>query len=235
MIQNNKSRFRQGAQGVFQGANQELRKEIRRWPALLAILATGGSSAILSDRLTVGPSWLLLAFLGILVVPAIISRLRGNHRLNHLILLAVCLLVTLSEVVSIALLLGSLPDKTISAAGLLRDAAILWGSNIVIFSLWYWQVDGGGPYARSHESCQDYRQQAELLFPPLTLGEQRPKFQEWRPGFVDYLFVAFNTSTAFSPTDTPVLSARLKVLSMVQAIISLVTLAALAARAINIL
>lgn len=238
MLQNNKSKlntFEHEAQTILKGANRELRKEVRRWPALLAMVVIGGAYAILSDRLTVGPSWLLLVFLMILAVPAIISRIIGNHQLNHLLLLAVCLLVTLAEVISIALLLASLPDKSISADSLLRDAGLLWGSNIVIFSLWYWQIDGGGPYARSHELCQDYRQQAELLFPVLTLVEQRAKYSEWRPGFIDYLFVAFNTSTAFSPTDTPVLSTRLKVLSMVQAVVSLITLATLAARAINIL
>lgn len=238
MLQNNKSKlnkFENEAKTLFTGASRELRKEVRRWPALLAMVFIGGAYAILSDRLTVGPSWLLLVFLIILAVPAIISRIKGNHQLNHLLLLAVCSLVTLAEVISITLLLASLPDKSIGADSLLRDAGLLWGSNIVIFSLWYWQIDGGGPYARSHESCQDYRLQAELLFPVLTLVEQRAKFSEWRPGFIDYLFVAFNTSTAFSPTDTPVLSTRLKVLSMVQAVVSLITLATLAARAINIL
>ncbi len=238
MIQGEKSKFKKlesEAQVIFQETGREFRKEVRRWPALLTLVAIGGAYAILSERLTIGPNWLLLVLLVALAIPVILSRLKGNHRLNHLLLLALCLLVTVTELLSIGLLLASLPDKTVSAASLLQDAGLLWGSNILIFSLWYWQIDGGGPYARSHESCQDYRQQAELLFPVLTFSDQRAKYSEWRPGFMDYLFVAFNTSTAFSPTDTPVLSTRLKALSMVQAVISLVTLAALAARAINIL
>ena len=220
---------------IFRGADRELRKEVRRWPALLALLAIGGAYSVLSDRLTFVPDWLQVTLIVLLVIPAIIFRLRGNHFINHLLLLALCCVVTFSELVSIGLLLTSLSDKSLEAITLLQDAAILWGSNIVIFGLWYWQVDGGGPYARSHESCQDYRQQAELLFPCLTVDEQKARFQEWRPGFMDYLFVAFNTSTAFSPTDTPILTTRIKILSMIQSIISLVTLAALAARAINIL
>lgn len=92
----------------------------------------------------------------------------------------------------------------------LRDAAILWVTNVVVFALIYWLLDAGGAYARSHEACEDYRQKADLLFPQLTLVEQRPQLAEWRPGFADYLFVAFNTSTAFSPTDTPVLGTTLK-------------------------
>lgn len=238
MAGNSKNLFQQlglETQTVFRGANRELRKEARRWPAFLALLAIGGAYSILSDRLTFIPDWLQITLIVILVIPAIIFRLRGNHTANHYLLLALCFVVTFSEVVSIGLLLTSLSNKSLEALTLLQDAAILWGSNIVIFGLWYWQIDGGGPYARSHESCQDYRQQAELLFPCLTVEEQKARFQEWRPGFMDYLFVAFNTSTAFSPTDTPILTTRIKILSMIQSIISLVTLAALAARAINIL
>ena len=168
-------------------------------------------------------------------VPAVIARLTGNHLLNHRLLIALCIAVTVEEIISIGLLLASLPDKTIAPTSLLRDAGLLWVTNIIIFALWYWQTDGGGPYARSHESCNNYRQQAELLFPQLTLIKDRPVLEDWRPTFTSYLFVAFNTSTAFSPTDTPVLSTKIKIISMVQASLSLVTLATLAARAINIL
>lgn len=223
------------AQAILSGANQVLKKEVRRWPALVALVAIGGAYTILSERLTVGPSWLLFVLMLLLAVPAIITRLNGNHKMNHYLLLALCILVTLAELVSIILLLLSLPDKSISAVSLLRDAGLLWGTNIVVFALWYWQTDAGGPYGRSHMSSQEYRQQATLLFPQLTMVEQRPAFGDWHPKFIDYLFVAFNTSTAFSPTDTPVLTTRIKILSMVQAVLSLVTLATLAARAINIL
>ena len=210
-------------------------KEVSRWPALVALLLIGAGYSILSERLTVGPSWLFLLIVLGLTVPVVIMRVRGNHGLAHQFLLVVISLATLSEVASIVLLIASLPDKTIIAASLLRDAGLLWASNVGVFALWYWQVDAGGPFARSHESCQNYRLNAELVFPQLTLIGERPKLELWRPSFTDYLFVAFNTSTAFSPTDTPVLSSRIKWLSMLQSLLSLVTLATLAARAINIL
>jgi hypothetical protein len=216
-------------------AAQTVRKEVSRWPALIAIVVIGSAFALLSDRLTIGFGWLVLPVLVALAVPAIITRLKGNHQLNHRLLLSVVGVVTFSEVFSIALLLATLPDKSVSALSLLQDAGILWTTNIGVFALWYWQIDGGGPYARSHEACQDYRQQAEFLFPQFTLLELRPDLSLWRPSFADYLFIAFNTSTAFSPTDTAVLSVRVKWLSMLQAVLSLVTLAALAARAINLL
>ncbi len=216
-------------------AIKRVKQEASRWPALVALVAIGAANTILSDRLTLGPSWLIIPLLALLIIPAIVTRLTGNHPLNHILMLCLCLLVTLEEIVSIGLLLASLPDKSIPATSLLRDAGLLWTTNIVVFGLWYWQTDAGGPYARSHESGSDYHEKAELFFPQLTVIPGRPVYADWRPDFLDYLFVSFNTSTAFSPTDTPVFSSRIKILSMVQAILSLVTLATLAARAINIL
>lgn len=212
-----------------------LKRETSRWPALLALMVIGGAYAVLSERLTGGLGWLLLPVLVLLAVPAIISRLKNYHQLNHYFLMAICAVVTLAEVISTSLLILTLAAKSVSAVSLLRDAALLWACNVVVFALWYWQLDAGGPYKRSQHSCQDYYQKAELLFPQLTLLEARPDLAEWRPDFIAYLFVAFTTSTAFSPSDTPVLSGRIKFLSMLQAVLSLVTLATLAARAINIL
>jgi hypothetical protein len=234
----NKSMFKNlesQAGAVAGGVGRELKKEVSRWPALVALLVIAVVYAFLPDRLAIGPRWLLFPVIVSLVVPALIFHRLGNHRLNHFISLALCFLITLAVAASITLLLLSLPDKTIPAATLLWSAGLLWGTNIVVFALWYWQVEAGGPYGRSHESANIYHLQAELLFPQLTLLEQRPELTHWRPNFLDYLFVAFNTSTAFSPTDTPILSTRLKVLSMTQSVLSLITVATLAGRAINIL
>jgi hypothetical protein len=209
--------------------------EVRRWPALAALILIGGAFTILSDRLKFAPIWLLLPLIAGLAIPAIIARLQGRHRLNHWLLVAIGLVITIAEIGSITLLLITLPDKSIAAVSLLSDAAILWITNVFVFALWYWQLDGGGPYGRSFEAGRNYQQESELLFVQLSLKSERPDLANWRPKFTDYLFVAFNTSTAFSPTDTAVLSTRLKALTMLQSSLSLVTLATLAARAINIL
>jgi hypothetical protein len=209
--------------------------EVRRWPALVALVVIGGAFFILSERLQIIPVWVLLPILFILISAAITTRLRGWHRLNHWLLITTGLVITAAEVGSIILLLASLPDKNIAAISLLTDAGILWITNVLVFSLWYWQLDGGGPYARNCVSGKDYHQHSELLFVQLILKGDRPTLEAWRPRFTDYLFLAFNTSTAFSPTDTAVLSTRIKALNMLQASLSLITLAALAARAINIL
>jgi hypothetical protein len=118
---------------------------------------------------------------------------------------------------------------------LLRSAASLWLTNVLVFALWYWRLDAGGPHARD---VRDAHVNGAFLFPQMTMlrrVETATGQRGWSPHFVDYLFLAFNTSTAFSPTDTPVLTRWAKVLMMVQSLISLSVLAVLAARAVNIL
>jgi uncharacterized membrane protein len=111
---------------------------------------------------------------------------------------------------------------------------VLWISNVLVFASWYWRLDAGGPNERD---LKERHTDGAFLFPQMMLGpDQAPMAQKnWRPGFVDYLFLAFNTSTAFSPTDVPVLSRWAKSLMMVQASISFTSVIVLAARAVNIL
>jgi hypothetical protein len=133
------------------------------------------------------------------------------------------------------LLLAALPLHKESPQDLLRSASALWVTNILVFASWYWRLDAGGPRARE---LRGVHTDGAFLFPQMTLhhqGKRDLREQPWSPGFVDYLFLAFNTSTAFSPTDSPVLSSWAKILMMIQALISFATVALLAARAINIL
>jgi hypothetical protein len=114
----------------------------------------------------------------------------------------------------------------------------MWATNVIVFASWYWRLDAGGPNRRAR---RDAHTSGAFLFPqmaftaPGTDDMTLAEAQGWRPGFVDYLFLAFNTSTAFSPTDVPVMSRWAKVMMMVQSIISLTTIALLAGRAVNIL
>ena len=135
----------------------------------------------------------------------------------------------LALITSVVFLLTQLLDGRTHAPALLRDAALIWVANVLTFALWYWEIDGGGP-AKRHRDGYASR---DFVFPQVTIGLATDA--PWYPGFVDYLFLAFNTSTAFSPMDTAVLSARAKILMMLQAMLSLLVLAVLAARAINTL
>ena len=206
-----------------------------RWPAVLALLSIGGLYYALPSELTVGPDWLALALVAALAIPATISHHRGNWRLSHFLGYAATVVVTLSVGISLALLISRLPAHKDPPGQLLLSAGALWICNLLVFACWYWRLDAGGPHQRAlRRSHTD----GAFLFPQMVLdADLRREMGEdqWRPGFVDYLFLAFNTSTAFSPTDVPVLSRWAKVLMMVQASISLATIAILAARAVNIL
>jgi hypothetical protein len=206
-----------------------------RWPAGLALLSIGCLHYVLPKELRVGPDWLVLAAVAGLTVPSLFFHRWGNWRLARDLGFAVNGVVTLALGGSLVLLISRLPGHRDSPGQLLRSAAILWVGNLLVFACWYWRLDAGGPHQRAlRRSHTD----GAFLFPQMVLDpELRKEMGEdlWTPGFVDYLFLAFNTSTAFSPTDVPVLSRWAKALMMVQASISLVTLALLAARAVNIL
>jgi uncharacterized membrane protein len=204
-----------------------------RWPAIVAVLATAGLFLFMPERLTFGPNWLLLVLVGILSIPTVISRRMGNTDLNYWFGLSLSGVITLATVWSLVMLIGGLPAKKENPEELLRAAVALWISNILVFACWYWRLDAGGPHARDQRR---FHTDGAFLFPQMTLPDDSHLCKTgWRPGFIDYLFLAFNTSTAFSPTDVPVLSRWAKCLMMVQSSVSLGTLAILAARAINIL
>jgi hypothetical protein len=204
------------------------------WPAVVAIFAVGGLSLALPESLTIGPSWLLLAVTCVLVVPVSIARLRGSFVLNQVLGYILLGVVTAFMLWSLTSLVRSLLSHQIAPANLLRAATALWVTNILVFASWYWRLDAGGPHARH---LRGKHTEGDFLFPQMTLAPstEKPLQANWSPGFVDYLFLAFNTSTAFSPTDSPVLSRWAKGAMMVQSSISFTTVALLAARAVNIL
>ncbi len=195
--------------------------------ALIAILLTGLLYLVLPENLTIGPNWLLLLVEVVFVVPLIIDFLTAwnlSHRVRRMLVLVPLTLSTLGLAVSVALFVLTLPTDT-HAINLLRTAALLWSSNILVFALWYWEVDGGGPWKRH---LAEHRA-ADLLFPQQASG------QHWAPHFLDYLFVAFTGATALSPADTYPLTRLAKMLMMCEALLSLTIAAILIARAVNIL
>jgi hypothetical protein len=206
-----------------------------RWPALIAVLAAGGLYLALPSNLTIGPRWLFPALIGLFLVPTVISHRTGRHHLDRILGFTVTSLVTLEMIVSVVLLIRALPSHMESPTALLLSAASLWTTNILVFALWYWRLDAGGPHGRdSHPGHAE----GAFLFPQMTMlpeAKAAAGQEMWSPTFIDYLFLAFNTSTAFSPTDTPALERWGKVLMMLQSIISLTVLALLAARAVNML
>jgi hypothetical protein len=206
-----------------------------RWPALLALLALGGLYAALPPAVVAGgPRWLLLAIISVMLVPAIIAHLRHKQALSQVMGYFLNGVVTVSMIWSLALLILALPARKTTPQQLLLAAAVLWVSKVLVFASWYWRLDAGGPNKRDLVAGHD---DGAFLFPQMSMRPEAKKAaheEDWSPNFIDYLFLAFNTSTAFSPTAS-VLSRWAKLLIMVQALISLLVIALLAARAVNIL
>ncbi len=203
-----------------------------RWPVLITVIGLGGVYLALPDSLSVGPPWLLLVLIAASAVPALVAHYTGRHRLDTILGYVISILVTLALVGSLVLLIRSLASKSEPPALLLRSAAALWVTNILVFALWYWRLDAGGPHERAERARHT---SGAFFFPQMMQGAPIEHAERWSPRFVDYVFLAFNTSTAFSPTDTPILSRWAKVLSMLQALISLVIVALLASRAVGLL
>lgn len=202
-----------------------------RWPAAIAIVGLGGSSLALPDFLVPGPRWLLPVAVVVLLVPALFAHATGRHQLDQALGYAISVVVTVALAASLGSLVYVMGTHRQAPADLLRSATVIWVTNILVFALWYWRLDAGGPHARDRRGGHE---SGAFFFPQMMQGAPK-QTPAWSPNFVDYLFLAFCTSTAFSPTDTPVLSRWAKVLTMVQAVISLVCVVVLVAHTIGAL
>jgi Protein of unknown function (DUF1345) len=208
--------------------NKQTLKE-PRWPAFVGMLAAAAVYLALPEPLSVGPGWSLLAIIVLLMVPIVISDRRGDHKVTRTLTLIANMIITLAMIAALVHLVRGIPEHMETPKAMLRSAAALWVANILIFALWYWKLDGGGPLRREGPGGLA---NSSFLFPQMA---RENRDESWAPHFVDYLFLAFNTSTAFSPTDTAVLSRWAKLGTMLQSLISLMIIALLAARAVNIL
>lgn len=152
-------------------------------------------------------------------------------RIETAVVIAVAVFVTALELSILSRLLYDMAarSQTVSAIALLSTAVAIWVGNVVVFALVYWQIDRGGPDGRATK----WRGRVDFSFPRGEPEDGVP--EDWHPVFADYLFLSFTASTAFSPTDALPLTVRGKMLMMAQGAVSLVTVVAVAARAINVL
>jgi hypothetical protein len=203
------------------------------WPAALAVVAAIVLQLLLPQKLVPGTRWVLPALEVALLLPlAVGSRYRHHRESAWARMLAITLIavINLANLFSLVLLTYYLVHGGKAGGHELILAAIdIWLTNIVVFGLWFWEIDRGGPGARTAPE-QD---PPEFLFPQMQNPSIAPK--GWRPVFFDYLYVSLTNAAAFSPTDTMPLSLRAKGLMGVQSIASLITVALVAARAVNIL
>ena len=206
------------------------------WPVFVAMLSIAALYAALPSTVLAGPARLFLASAVVaLLISITIAQYSRNHSMSQVLGHVLNIVVTAGMILSLSFLLTNVMHHEVTPLQLLRSAAALWIANFLVFASWYWRLDGGGPHQRSRTPGHT---DGAFLFPQMTMHPEAKKLageHDWEPRFVDYLFLAFNTSTAFSPTDVPVLSRWAKILMMIQALISLVVIALLAGRAVNIL
>ncbi len=208
------------------------------WPARSAIILAAFLYITLPDTLAVGYKWtppILEVILLALLTALAPVRHRTEARIQRVVSISLIALINLANIGSLVLLIAALLHKGVAFHGapitgqtLLLASVQVWLTNILVFALWYWEIDRGGPLARHRPS----QRAPDLLFPQMTMATTAA---HWRPHFVDYLYVSFTNATAFSPTDTMPLTVAAKLLMMVQALASLLTVALVAARAVNIL
>jgi hypothetical protein len=206
-----------------------------RWQAVLAFLAICAIYLALPRDLIVGPIWLLPTLIIILLVPTVVSHRVGRHSLNRALGIIINGITTLALIGSVILLVRALLSHQGTPLQLLRSGGLLWLTNVIVFALWYWRLDGGGPTLR-HK--QNKFGSTGFLFPQMQIpNDERAQFEctRWRPRFIDYLFVAFTQSSTFGPTDAPLLARWAKVLAMIQIFISLSIVVLLIARAVGVL
>ena len=193
-----------------------------------ASILVGVAYWILPYQLQVGPSWLLFVILAVIVLPLTYASFMRilPYEWSRRIRFGIQALLTLALLVSIILMLARLAQIA-TGGGLLRAGAMLWASNVLVFSLWFWEIDGDGPLMRHKKG----HIAIDFQFPQQANG--KPLI--WRPGFIDYLFLGFCSATALSPADTVPLTQRAKLLMMLEAIFSMIILALIIGRSVNIL
>ena len=203
------------------------------WPPQLALAVAIGLHLLLTEKVTIGPTWLMPAVEGALLVALVVvspSRAVHHSKATRRFALSVIAFVSLANVVSLALLIHYL--VTGGHAGgreLIESGALLWITNILLFSVWYWEMDAGGPLVRhTHPGAM-----ADFEFPQDDNPAVAPA--GWRPGYFDYLYMSLTNATAFSPTDTMPLTLSAKAVMGLQSVTALLTIGLVVSRAVNIL
>jgi uncharacterized membrane protein len=203
------------------------------WPAQATLLAAIGLQLALPERLTAGPTWLVPALEGALLIGLSLAspkELEREHTRRRALALGLIALASAGNVFSLYELTHFLLHHTVNKGReLIISGMLIWLTNFAIFALWYWELDRGGPGKRAagHDGAPDF------LFPQMS--DDRIEPLDWRPRFIDYLYVSLTNATAFSPTDTMPLSPMAKSVMGVQSVVSLVTLGLIISRAVNIL
>lgn len=223
------------APSLFLRGPAEKRRATSRLPVALAVLAVLFLLAALPARVRVAPSWTMISLAIWVLAP--MGGVAWSHgdprwvRFERRVTLLFCMVMGSSSVMTLAFVVRAMLEEAPASSGLvlLSSGTAVWVTNVLVFSLLYWQMDRGGPEARAEHP--DVR--PDWQFPQTQATDVAPA--GWLPSYVDYLALAFSTATAFSPADVLPMTARAKGLMMLESLISLVAIVIVAARAINVL
>jgi uncharacterized membrane protein len=203
------------------------------WPAQVTVALAIALNLTLADQITIGPTWLLPGVEAILLVTlAIVAPARATAQIARVrrFALTVVGLVSLVNVVLLVRLIDFLINGgKVGGHALILSGAVLWATNVLLFAVWYWEMDRGGPATRflHPDALVDFQ------FPQMENPQFAP--EGWRPGFLDYLYTSLTNATAFSPTDTMPLTHTAKLVMAIQSVTALLTVGLVIARAVNIL
>ncbi len=203
------------------------------WQAQATVLGAIALQLFLPARVTVGPVWLMPALEALLLLGLALAtprELEHEHHNRRRVALGMTALVSAVNIASLALLTHELLHHRISnGRELIIAGMLIWLTNVLIFALWYWEIDRGGPGRRAagHDGAPDFQ------FPQMNDDRILPR--DWRPQFIDYLYLSLTNAAAFSPTDTMPLSPEAKSLMGLQSLVSIVTIGLIVSRAVNIL
>jgi len=206
-----------------------------RWPIVVTIVAVSALLTTLPERVRVFPQWVPYIFVVILIMPMTAlawTTAKGRWlRIESAVLWLFFLTAGLGLVAQPIRVLSAMVGRSTELSGLqlLTSSIAVWATNVLIFSIAYWRTDRGGPEARANSTSS----RPDWLFPQQSVPGDAPL--EWRPTFIDYLFLSYCTATAFSPAEAQPLTARAMLLLMLESMISLIAIVAIASRAINIL
>jgi uncharacterized membrane protein len=213
-------------------AAQELGRDDPLWPGQLAIVAALVLYLVLPPKLTIGPSWTLPAAEFVLLVALVVATPRGGRtaKRRRMFALSVVLVATVASLVAVGLLAHYLiVGGHARGADLINGGGVIWCTNLLLFAVWYWELDRGGPLPPE----DGLPVAPDFLFPQMS--DDRYAAPGWKPRFGDYLYISLTNQTAFSPTDTMPLTRRMKLLMSIQGVASLITVGIIVARAVNIL
>jgi hypothetical protein len=206
-----------------------------RFQAVLIVIAIVALISLLPRRYHLVPTWFAYLAMAAIIVPMALGAVirdslawRRIERLLEFVAVSAALVLNLLNLLIAAYNLVENPGK-LEPVPLFYTSIGIWVGNVLIFTLLYWLIDRGGPDARERDEVR----YPDFDFP--AMDDDAPVPPGWKPGMVDYLFLGFTTSTAFSPTEAMPLTSRAKLLVILQSSIALITIAIVAARTINIL